>query len=203
MLKRIIQSLRPLICPFEPIARHVPPGSSMLDLGCGTGAFLLHLAAEARIREGFGVDVSHRALAAAEATWQRRKSACPGTALAFGEVAALERLPGRKWDVVSMIDVLHHVPPIQQEDFVRSALGRVADGGMFLYKDMCRRPWWMAGLNRLHDLVLAQQWIHYVPVEGVIRWAGEAGFRCEPAECYRRFWYGHELVVCRRPGKDQ
>jgi ubiquinone/menaquinone biosynthesis C-methylase UbiE len=37
-------------CLFAPLERHVAPGESMLDLGCGTGQMLLRHAARFRTR---------------------------------------------------------------------------------------------------------------------------------------------------------
>ena len=79
-----------------------------------------------------------------------------------------------KSDVVMMIDVLHHVADPGQRAAILEALQRVADGGRFIYKDMCVRPRWRAAMNQLHDLLAARQWIHTVPVADVIGWAREA-----------------------------
>jgi hypothetical protein len=70
---------------------------------------------------------------------------------------------------------------------------------MLLYKDMCDAPAWRAGLNRLHDLVIARQWINYVPVEDADRWATDCGLAIERTEWIAMLWYGHELRVYRRP----
>src|SRR6266576_3469231 len=75
---------------------------------------------------------------------------------------------------VSMIDVMHHVPPSFQKEFLLTACRHVRPSGLLIYKDMCRRPRWRAAANRLHDLVLARQWINYLPISQVELWAGEA-----------------------------
>jgi hypothetical protein len=68
---------------------------------------------------------------------------------------------------------------------------------------MCDAPAWRAGLNRLHDLAIARQWINYVPVEHADRWATGCGFATERAEWIPMLWYGHELRVYRRPGASR
>ena len=107
--------------------------------------------------------------------------------------------PEGDFDVVAMIDVIHHVSRPEQEAVIRRACRKVRRGGLFLYKDMVERPWWRAAANRLHDLVLARQWIHYVPVKEVERWAEDEGLVLDRSELINRWWYGHELRVFRKP----
>ena len=97
-----------------------------------------------------------------------------------------------------MIDVMHHIPPQAQRGAFLEAAGRVRAGGVFLYKDMCDAPVWRAGMNRLHDLVMARQWIRYLPIEDADRWAAEAGLVREVAEEHAMLWYGHEIRMYRR-----
>jgi hypothetical protein len=94
-----------------------------------------------------------------------------------------------------MVDVLHHVPPGEQQSFFLKACQRVTTGGLLVYKDMCARPRALAAANQLHDLIFARQWIHHVAVERVAGWAAEAGMTLLEQENERRFWYGHELRV--------
>ena len=60
---------------------------------------------------------------------------------------------------------------------------------------MVRRPVWRALANRLHDLLIARQRIHYLPVEQVIEWAQAKGFRVIEQRRMDMLWYGHEMVV--------
>jgi 2-polyprenyl-3-methyl-5-hydroxy-6-metoxy-1,4-benzoquinol methylase len=197
--KRLLQRLRPLICPLEPLLAQMPPLARVLDIGCGTGALLLRAVAEGRVREGLGTDVSRPALQTAQQTWQEIAGQFPGTRLSFQQAESPESLPG-PWEVVVMVDVIHHVPPSVQEAFLRAAFRLVAPGGRMIYKDMCIRPWWKRAMNRLHDLVMARQWIHEVPLEKVRQWAAEESLEIITETHYSRLWYGHELLVLHRPG---
>ena len=66
---------------------------------------------------------------------------------------------------------------------------------MLVYKDMCRSPWWRAQANRLQDLLIAREWINYVPVQTVEQWAAEDGMKVRVREEMNRFWCGHERRV--------
>lgn len=53
---RAMQHYRPYISPFELLIKAVPPGSRVLDIGCGSGLFLGLLCGTGRIQSGFGFD---------------------------------------------------------------------------------------------------------------------------------------------------
>ena len=62
-------------------------------------------------------------------------------------------------------------------------------------------------MNRLHDLVMARQWIHYAPIADVESWSRQAGLTLVHAEDTSRCWYGHELRIFSKaplaqPAKD-
>jgi 2-polyprenyl-3-methyl-5-hydroxy-6-metoxy-1,4-benzoquinol methylase len=70
--------------------------------------------------------------------------------------------PPGTFDVVSLIDVIHHIQSKDQTTVLVNAIEHVADGGILLYKDMASRPLWRAWANRLHDLISAGDWINYL-----------------------------------------
>lgn len=194
-LRRLLNQYRPFICPFEEVIKDVPRGSAVLDVGCGSGLLLGLLADQDPGLRATGFDVNEAAIEDARAMAARRQAT---DRLTFVQCDAGSAWPEGRFDVVTMIDVMHHVPPSAQRSIIETVAQTLGAGGLFLYKDMALRPRWMALSNRLHDLVLAQQWIHYVPVGDVARWAGEAGFVVEQQWAARRLWYSHEGLVLRK-----
>lgn len=176
----------------------MPARQRVLDIGCGTGALLLRAAMEGKVSTGLGIDVFDPALALARSAWEQQQASCPDVSLQFERHVSPAELNGT-WEAVVMIDVIHHVPVPDQEAFMRAAMRRVAAGGRMIYKDMCQRPFWKRGMNRLHDLVMARQWIHELPLEKARRWALEEGLVLVQEQHYSRIWYGHELLVLERP----
>ena len=62
LLLRTLQHWRPYICPFENLLGHVPEGSRVLDIGCGSG-LLLGLTAGVGVQfEGVGFNVSRQGI---------------------------------------------------------------------------------------------------------------------------------------------
>jgi len=199
-ITRAMQHHRHRIAPVARLVDAIPAGSSVLDAGCGGGLLLNCLAAARLISSGHGFDSSAPAIATASSAAARLAARGAPVVPTFERRPVEAGFPEGAFDVVCLIDVLHHVPPPAQEAAFRAAASRVRPGGMLLYKDMCDAPAWRAGLNRLHDLVIARQWINYVPVEDADRWATDCGLATERAEWIPMLWYGHELRVYRRPG---
>ncbi len=196
LLLRLLQTYRPYICPFESVLKQIPPGSTVLDVGCGGGLLLALLASTGRTSRAVGFDSALPAIQIAQAAADRNGlHQCRFIHL---DVAAPWPAEPPTFDAVTIIDVLHHVPTAAQRQVIATAAGRVGPGGRLVYKDMCRRPWWRAWANRLHDLLLARQWIAYCPIEDVERWASEAGLKLIHRADLNRWWYGHELRVFQR-----
>ncbi len=200
LLGRLLAKGRPSICPFHILVDYVPQGSNILDIGCGSGIFLNVLAHKGRISRGIGIDASQPAITKA----QEASTRLPHDAgVVFRHHLIETGLPDGVFDVVSMIDVLHHIDPANQQDALVQATTRVAPGGTLLFKDIGAKPLWRAWANRLHDLVLARQWIHYNSPAVIIRWMEEADFILAHKKTINMWWYGHELLVFRRPDDAQ
>lgn len=193
--ERAFQQMRLGVCPFELLIDTVRPGSTILDVGCGSGLFLGLLAYSGRIRSGRGFDGSRRAISLAR---EMQKCLPSDPPLIIEHRTVAQPWPDGTFDVVSIIDVLHHIPNSRKREVVLQAASRVSTGGILLYKDMVMRPTWRAWANRLHDLVVSREWINYARVSSVARWASEAGLMQVRHDRINRFWYGHELVLFAR-----
>lgn len=193
---RKMQHWRPMIAPFHVLIDAVPQGSSVLDVGCGGGLFLMLLAAERGLRRGVGFDASRPAIALA----QRAAAALPDARLDFIALPVGEPWPSGPFDVVSIIDLLHHVPPAVHGAIIAQAAERLRPGGLLLLKDMGERPLWRAWANVLHDLVLARQWTRIPRRRDILSQAAAAGLVLEGERIDNMLWYGHHLLVFRKPG---
>lgn len=185
---------RATIAPIADVLNVIPSGCRVLDVGCGNGLLLNVLALAGQIGPSVGVDISADAIAIAE---QAAASLPVENRPQFFARPPETLLPDELFDVVLIVDVMHHVPPAVQARFLEQVGQRVRPGGFLIYKDMCRQPLWRATMNRLHDLVVARQWVRYFPVEQVPPTLGTE-FELVLSIDRRLFWYGHEQRNFRR-----
>jgi 2-polyprenyl-3-methyl-5-hydroxy-6-metoxy-1,4-benzoquinol methylase len=193
---RILQSARPFICPFDDLLGAIPPTAHVLDVGCGAGLLLGLIADRHPKSSGVGFDSSGSAIAAAQR--MAVNSGFNGR-ITFEQRAVGEVWPKGPFDVVSLVDVLHHIPPEYQREVVEQSFGYVRPGGILVYKDMAQRPFFSALWNRAHDLVLARQWIHYCAITEVEAWLRALGAEIVKTEGRSMGPYAHEWIIAKCP----
>jgi 2-polyprenyl-3-methyl-5-hydroxy-6-metoxy-1,4-benzoquinol methylase len=197
---RYKQGLRPYICPFHILVDVIPPNCTILDVGCGAGLFIALLAYLGRVRSAVGFDTDRVAILAAESIASRLSNS---SQICFEHRNAHAPWPEGRFDVVCLIDILHHVRPGKQVGLISTAAEHVAEGGMLLYKDMVRRPFWRAWANRVHDLLSVREWIYYPKINDVIAWAEAEDLHLEKRGSINMLWYGHEWLIFRRKSVEK
>src|ERR1700730_7185201 len=120
------QGYRPYICPFHLLVEYIPHGASVLDVGCGAGLFILLMARLGRIRSAVGFDADHVAIHAAQDATAKLLNRAP---IHFQQHSADDRWPKGRFDVVSIIDVMHHVPPEKQAGLIAAAARHIPQAG--------------------------------------------------------------------------
>ncbi|MEJ0022530.1 MAG: class I SAM-dependent methyltransferase [Alphaproteobacteria bacterium] len=187
---RLQQTMRALILPYNDLLKWLPAAPTMLDIGCGAGAFI-YLARKGRDKTRMtGVDAPAPVRVAREVN--------PDARHAFVANTNFEDWPAEPVDCVTLIDVMHHVHPAVQNAFFEAALSRVRPGGTLVYKDMAAQPLVPAWINRIHDLLSARQWIRYYPLDAVKSALAGGGFKTRHEARIWRGPYLHELLVAER-----
>jgi methionine biosynthesis protein MetW len=113
---------------IEAIARLVPEGSRVLDLGCGDGALLEHLRERRRCR-GFGIEIDDAKVAACV---RRRVQV-----LQLNLEEGLALFEDRSFDVVLQLDTLQHLR--NTEDMLRET-ARVGRLGVVSFPNFAHWP---------------------------------------------------------------
>ncbi len=186
--ERLLMSYRPAICPFHELLEYVNDGERILDIGCGSGLWL-HLANKVKkLGSSLGVDIYKEKIDVAS------EIAKDEEALSFRSVGADESWPtDMEFDVVSMIDVLHHIPAPCQEDFVRQ-VGNVSPKRV-VFKDIDPTAKFKAAMNSLHDMVLSKQKPIYCRRENVAGWLEDMGYKIIENKRADMIWYSHYMVI--------
>lgn len=98
---------------------------SLLDIGCGDGKLLSILASHFADKSFVGVDYSERAIALARAL-----SSSANVRFAVEDIAKAKTAD--KYDVVTLIEVIEHIPVDKLDEFARRAAERLRPGGYLI-----------------------------------------------------------------------
>ena len=188
-IKKFFTWARPWICPFDKFIFQIPKNQSIFDVGCGNGAFLFLLATFREPKKLYGVDVSENNLSIV-------KNIFPNTK--YNKVNNISDWPKENFNVITVIDVLHHIKPEEQHEFINKILNKIKPGGTLIIKDMSTKPWYFAIMNTIHDLIFANQLIHYFPFNELIQIIKKNGFEIKEINSKILLWYSHEWVVAKK-----
>lgn len=139
----------------------VPPGASVLEIGCGTGTLLASLAP----RRGVGVDISGRMVALAAARY-------PDLDFVAADAERLEL--GETFDFIIVPDVIEHLTDVPA--MFRSARGACRPGARVIVT--CVNPLWAPVLHLAERLgmKMPEGKHRWVSAERLASQAGDAGF---------------------------
>ncbi len=99
------------------------PFSSLLDVGCGDGRFLREIRRRHGNADLLGVDYSPRAIALARAF---------NPDIDYQNIDITASTLDRRYDVITLIEVLEHIPPEDVQPFLAAITRNLADGGRFI-----------------------------------------------------------------------
>ena len=187
--KKFFSWARPWICPFEKFIFYIPCDKSIFDIGCGQGVFLYLLAILRKPKRLYGVDILDTNLEAVKSVFPKVK---------YKKVSNYLDWPKKRFDVVTLIDVLHHIRPEEQSFFIESAINKINAGGTLIIKDMNTKPIFCAFMNILHDLIFAKQLINYYSFEKLKKIILENGFEIKEVNSEVIYWYSHKWIIATK-----
>lgn len=106
---------------FAAIRRIIPGGSSVLDVGCGTGRLVLQLAPQCS--RAHGIDLSPRNIRRA-ATNHERAGSPPSVQFHAGDIDTLPPADGAPYDFAVTTYVIHEVPEHERTALITAMAGR-------------------------------------------------------------------------------
>ena len=188
---------RPFICPLDLVLSQIPKSARLYDIGCGTGA-LLYLALKLRsVKVAHGYDICLKSV---------RSSAAFEMAPPRFQVIYMhpEETPPElsEYDTVTMIDVLHHIPYKQQDDFIRKTIERMAPGSRLIIKEIEASQIFGSFLNQLHDLIVSREWVHQRRSSEIVKVLESTGATVSKPILRWTLWYPHFLIVALVPQGD-
>ncbi len=192
----IMARYRPLVCPIETVLAKIPPGSRLFDIGCGSGSLMFLALRLQRAVIARGYDISQTAVARARVF----ADSVPGF-MAF-HLTPAETPPSLDGcDAITMVDVLHHIPPPLQQIFIDKVLAAMEPSAKLIIADINPRRRIRAFCNQLHDLVVNRDWVNLIDPDSVCGVARRAGAIVTSQEFINTLWYSHYLIVIDKKGR--
>ncbi len=188
-IRKVFSWARPWICPFDKLISQVPENKSIFDVGCGNGVFLYLLAFFRKPKKLYGIDIFDNNLDVVKKIFPN---------VQYKKINKISDWPNTNFDVVTVIDVLHHIKPQEQLDFLNKVYDKIKPGGLLIIKDMSKKPWYFAMMNIIHDLIFAKQLIHYLPFHELVLNIKLNGFEIKEINSKILFWYSHEWIVAKK-----
>jgi cyclopropane fatty-acyl-phospholipid synthase-like methyltransferase len=194
-LNRVKITYRPYVCPFTELLGMVKPGERVIDVGSGSGQFCLLLARFARPSWVGGIEISERLVHNARELFANAGIAVPHAFEKYDGAHFPEALTAA--DRVFLVDVLHHVPPAHQAQFLVDLQWAMKPGAMLVLKDIDgASP--LAFCNKLHDLLFAGEIGSEIPAPRLCEMAEQAGFTICSEAHKRMWWYPHFTLVLQK-----
>ena len=190
---KVFFKLRPLIIPFEIIEKHVPKKGTIVDIGCGYGIFANHISKKSKDRKVIGIDLNEKRIEAAKKIFRNESN------LEFiCSNITNSKIP--KTDVITAIDILHHIPDKEnQENLLKSCYFVLKNGGVLILKDLDTKPSWKFYWNKIHDFVMTKgEPVLYNSKEEILELLKKSGFVIEKWELFKGYPYAHVLFIGKK-----
>lgn len=186
---------RTYICPFIDLIGKIKPGDRVGDVGCGSGQFLLLVSRFAEEPESlFGIEITKRLIDNAKTLF----STYPSIKANF-ETFDGSHFPEElaEMDIVFLIDVVHHVPVQQQENFIANLCKLMKPGSRLVLKDInAASP--LVYFNKMHDLIFAGEIGHELKMDKARTLLELNGMEIIEQKKQRMYVYPHYTLVAQK-----
>ncbi len=186
---------RPYVCPFDELLDYSKDVASVYDVGCGSGQFCALVAKFSNVTDIHGIEIDdHLVKNAAEinSMFSPEKSV---TFSVFDGSDIPENIGN--YDLVYMIDVYHHIPKKVREAFMVQLYEKMKPGARLMFKDINGASPFVV-LNKVHDLIFAQELSHEIGFNKAQNFLKSIGFKVVEARKKRVFIYPHYFILAEK-----
>ncbi len=193
-IDRLKIKYRSLICPYISLIQKVKDGEKVGDVGCGNGQLLLLLSKFARPSYFFGIEIKERLIKNAKLLFKN-----VGHHLYKFEMYDGQHFPEElaDMDIVFVVDVLHHIRPKKQVDFLKNLSEKIKPGGRLILKDIDGSSPYVI-FNKIHDLIFSREIGHEISITKALKLLEDNGFEIVEQEKRLMYVYPHYTLVARK-----
>lgn len=193
-LNRLKTVYRPYICPFDQLLELIPLQSRVFDLGCGSGSLLSLIHHFRKPEKLGGIEISE--VLVNNARQLLASADIPVSIYKYDGVNIPAEIAD--YNVVTMIDVFHHIPKDIQPDFFKQLYDKMPAKSILVFKDIdAASPF--VYTNKLHDMLLAGEIGNEWSAGKLAAKLKESGFECSPTQYKHMLVYPHYTILARKP----
>lgn len=183
---------RPYICPFSTLINDCTDSKKILDVGCGSGQFLLLLSKYTNAVKLGGIEIS-------PALIKNAKELLLSQSKTEFQIEIYDgiNIPDfvYEFNTLTLIDVFHHIKREWQQKFILSLYEKMRPGSKLIFKDIdASHP--LLFMSIIHDLLLAGEMVKMISVSEAKRMLTDAGFKILSVSKQLMLWYPHYTIVC-------
>ncbi len=185
---------RPIICPFVELIELAEGANKIGDIGCGSGQFCLLLDHFAKPASIYGIEISDRLVNNANQLFSKYSK----TQYKFEQYDGV-KFPNAvsEMDLLFLNDVLHHVPPANQEQFIKDLFYKMKPGAKLIVKDINgASP--LVFFNKLHDMIFAGEKGNERSIKEVTGWLDQSGAKITQSTKKTMYVYPHYTIVATK-----
>lgn len=182
---------RPYICPFNSLINDCKDSEKILDVGCGSGQFLLLLSKYTNAVKLGGIEISPILINNAKELLSQNKTEFQI------EIYDGINIPDfvYEFDTLTLVDVFHHIKRERQQKFILSLYEKMRPGSKLIFKDIdASHP--LLFMSIIHDLLLAGEMVKMISVSEAKKMLNSAGFKILSVSKKLMLWYPHYTIVC-------
>ncbi|WP_046755603.1 class I SAM-dependent methyltransferase [Kordia jejudonensis] len=192
---RLKIKFRPLIFPMESLLRHFDENDAFFDIGCGSGQFALLVHHFRNVKNISGIEIKDELVKNANTLFEKHAPTATYNFVKYDGVQFPETI--KNYNKVFLNDVLHHVPPKVQTQFLENIYDSIADGTTFVLKDIdAASP--LVYFNKVHDLIFSQEIGRELSCKAAKEILEKIGFTILSVEKKTIAVYPHYTIICRK-----
>lgn len=190
LLDKVKLKFRHWITPQDLLVELAKNHQRVLDIGCGLGTFLTALSGKGKVLQG--VEISGQMVEKARTALANKNIDDVNIRYFNGDPSTLTSL--KDFDIIFLNDVLHHVPPNDQEGYLQKIHQRMRKGACLVLKDIDASHF-LVYCNKVHDLVLNKQLPHERSRQEWYDLCDALGFQIKESVVIRKLVYPHFILV--------
>jgi 2-polyprenyl-3-methyl-5-hydroxy-6-metoxy-1,4-benzoquinol methylase len=186
---------RPVICPFDDLLKYISDKESLFDVGCGSGQFCLVAANFTGVKKLMGIEISESLIRNANSLSKNYGNNKEFIFKTFDGVNFPDAIAD--YQLVFLIDVLHHVPSDKQVSFLQNIYNKMSPGAQLIYKDInAASPF--VYCNKMHDIVFAGEIGNEISNKKAKEILTEIGFKIKDNFTKQVFVYPHYFIIAEK-----